>query len=237
MMSPAEFIPIAEETGLINQLGDRVLTTACNEAATGPDGIKLAVNVSPIQFKSATLALRVIAALAASGIAPSGLELEITEAVLIRDDAAALTTLHQLRAIGVLIALDDFGTGYSSLRYLQRFAFDKINIARSFICDVAQPVDSSAIIQAVVNIARSRGMTTTAEGVETKEQLNAIQRARLHSNARLFIQCSSSCLRYTGGYCLGSKRLVRAREETPSVSVNAAMKCSSALQARQIAQV
>ena len=121
MISPADFIPIAEETGLINQLGEWVLTTACMEAASWPDNIHLAVNVSPVQFRSGTLALKVIAALAASGLAASRLELEITEAVLIRDDDAALAVLHQLRAIGVRIALDDFGTGYSSLSYLQRF--------------------------------------------------------------------------------------------------------------------
>ena len=175
MISPAEFIPIAEETGLINEIGDWVLTTACAEAVKWPNEITLAVNVSPVQFKSGTLALKVIAALAASGLAANRLELEITEAILIRDDEAALTVLHQLRAIGVAIALDDFGTGYSSLSYLQRFPFDKIKIDRSFIGDITQPRGSSTIIQAVVNIARSRDMTTTAEGVETQEQLNALR--------------------------------------------------------------
>jgi diguanylate cyclase (GGDEF)-like protein len=121
MISPAEFIPVAEETGLINQLGEWVLTAACAEAATWPDHVKLAVNVSPVQFKSQTLAVKVAGALAASGLAASRLELEITEAILIRDDDAALAILHQLRAVGVRIALDDFGTGYSSLSYLQRF--------------------------------------------------------------------------------------------------------------------
>jgi EAL domain-containing protein (putative c-di-GMP-specific phosphodiesterase class I) len=170
MISPAEFIPIAEETGLINQLGEWVLTTACAEAATWPDDIKLAVNVSPVQFKSGTLALKIVAALAASGLRASRLELEITEAVLIRDDEAALAILHQLRAIGVRIALDDFGTGYSSLSYLQRFPFDKIKIDRCFVNDIAEPGGSSCIVQAVVNIAAARHMTTTAEGVETQQQ-------------------------------------------------------------------
>jgi len=170
MISPAEFIPIAEETGLINQLGEWVLTTACAEAATWPDDIKLAVNVSPVQFKSGTLALKIVAALAASGLLASRLELEITEAVLIRDDEAALAILHQLRAIGVRIALDDFGTGYSSLSYLQRFPFDKIKIDRCFVNDIAEPDGSSCIVQAVVNIAAARHMTTTAEGVETPQQ-------------------------------------------------------------------
>jgi diguanylate cyclase (GGDEF)-like protein/PAS domain S-box-containing protein len=170
MISPADFIPIAEETGLINPLGEWVLTTACREAATWPDHVKLAVNVSPVQFKSGTLALKVIAALAASGLAASRLELEITEAVLIRDDDAALAILHQLRDIGVRIALDDFGTGYSSLSYLQRFPFDKIKIDRCFVTDLASPEGSSSIVQAVVNIAADRHMTTTAEGVETEQQ-------------------------------------------------------------------
>jgi diguanylate cyclase (GGDEF)-like protein len=175
MISPADFIPIAEETGLINQLGEWVLTTACREAATWPDDIRLAVNVSPVQFRSGTLALKVIAALGDSGLPASRLELEITEAVLIRDDETALAVLHQLRAIGVRIALDDFGTGYSSLSYLQRFPFDKIKIDRCFITDVAEPEGSSCIVQAVVNIAADRHMTTTAEGVETEQQRDLLR--------------------------------------------------------------
>jgi len=175
MISPAEFIPIAEETGLINQLGEWVLTTACAEATTWPDDIRLAVNVSPVQFKSGTLALKILAALAASGLPAGRLELEITEAVLIRDDEAALAILHQLRAIGVRIALDDFGTGYSSLSYLQRFPFDKIKIDRCFVDDIAEPDGSSCIVQAVVNIAAARDMTTTAEGVETKQQMELLR--------------------------------------------------------------
>jgi diguanylate cyclase (GGDEF)-like protein len=169
-VSPAEFIPIAEDTGLINELGEWVLTTACTEAATWPADISLAVNVSPVQFKSGTLSLKIAAALAASGLPASRLELEITEAVLIRDDEAALTILHQLRDIGVRIALDDFGTGYSSLSYLQRFPFDKIKIDRCFVNDIAESGGSSSIVQAVVNIAAARHMTTTAEGVETELQ-------------------------------------------------------------------
>ncbi len=170
MISPAEFIPIAEDTGLINELGEWVLTTACVEATTWPDDVSLAVNVSPVQFRSDTLALKIVAALAASALPASRLELEITEAVLIRDDDAALEILHQLRAIGVRIALDDFGTGYSSLSYLQRFPFDKIKIDRCFVNDIAEPDSSSPIVQAVVNIAAARHMTTIAEGVETAQQ-------------------------------------------------------------------
>jgi diguanylate cyclase (GGDEF)-like protein/PAS domain S-box-containing protein len=170
MISPAEFIPVAEDTGLINELGEWVLRTACAEAANWPDHIRIAVNVSPVQLKCHTLALKIIGALAASGLPASRLELEITEAVLIRDDEAALAILHQLRAIGVRIALDDFGTGYSSLSYLKRFPFDKIKIDRCFISDIAEIDGSSAIVQAVVNIAAAGNMTTTAEGVETPEQ-------------------------------------------------------------------
>ena len=170
MVSPAEFIPIAEDTGLINEIGEWVLATACRDAATWPDDIRLAVNVSPVQFKSGTLALKIMAALSASRLPASRLELEITEAVLIRDDDAALAILHQLRAIGVRIALDDFGTGYSSLSYLHRFPFDKIKIDRCFVSDIAGPDGSASIVQAVVNLAAARRMTTTAEGVETEEQ-------------------------------------------------------------------
>jgi diguanylate cyclase (GGDEF)-like protein len=174
MISPAEFIPVAEDSGLINQLGVWVLNTACAEAVTWPDHVRVAVNVSPVQFRSESLALNVAAALAASGLAASRLELEITEAVLIRDDDAALDMLHQLRRLGVRIALDDFGTGYSSLSYLQRFPFDKIKIDRSFIRDIAGPGASSSIVQAVVNIAAASDMTTTAEGVETEQQRNLL---------------------------------------------------------------
>ena len=174
MISPAEFIPVAEDSGLINQLGLWVLNTACAEAATWPDHVRVAVNVSPVQFRSPSLALNVAAALAACGLAASRLELEITEAVLIRDDEAALDMLHQLRKLGVRIALDDFGTGYSSLSYLQRFPFDKIKIDRSFIRDIAGPGASASIVQAVVNIAAASDMTTTAEGVETEQQRNLL---------------------------------------------------------------
>ena len=170
MVSPAEFIPVAEDTGLIVELGEWVLRTACAEAASWPAHVRVAVNVSPVQLKCQSLALKVVGALADSGLPASRLELEITEAVLIRDDEAALAILHQLRAIGIRIALDDFGTGYSSLSYLKRFPFDKIKIDRCFVSDVAEIDGSSAIVQAVVNIAAARNMTTTAEGVETLEQ-------------------------------------------------------------------
>jgi diguanylate cyclase (GGDEF)-like protein len=172
MIPPCDFIAVAEETGLINALGEWVLRTACAEAATWPDEIRLAVNVSPIQFKQDTFALKVVSALAASGLSPGRLELEITEAVLIRDDETALAILHQLRTTGVRIALDDFGTGYSSLSYLQRFPFDKIKIDRCFVESIAE---SSCIVQAVVNIAAARRITTTAEGVETEQQRDLLR--------------------------------------------------------------
>jgi diguanylate cyclase (GGDEF)-like protein len=175
MISPAEFIPVAEETGLIQEIGQWVLDTACREAASWPVHIRVAVNVSPVQFKSQTLPLNVATALANSGLDPRRLELEITEAVLIGDDEAALTTFAQLRELGVHIALDDFGTGYSSLRYLHRFPFDKIKIDRSFVKEVADGTGASSIIRAVVGIAGERDMITTAEGVETRLQLETVR--------------------------------------------------------------
>ena len=175
MVSPAEFIPIAEDTGLIDEIGEWVLTTACRDAVTWPGDIRLAVNVSPAQFRNETLPLKIMAALSASNLPPSRLELEITEAVLVRDDEAALGILQQLRAIGVRIALDDFGTGYSSLSYLQRFPFDKIKIDRSFVKEIASSDSSLSIVQAVVNIAAARRMTTIAEGVETEEQRSLLR--------------------------------------------------------------
>src|SRR5579871_3452173 len=175
-VSPAEFIPIAEESGLINALGEWVLSTACMDAARWPADVRLAVNVSPVQFKSGTLPLKIMAALAASGLPAERLEIEITEAVLIRDDEAALAILHRLRSIGVRIALDDFGTGYSSLSYLQRFPFDKIKIDRVFVSDITAPGSgSSSIVQAVVHLAGARHMATTAEGVETEAQKHLLR--------------------------------------------------------------
>jgi diguanylate cyclase (GGDEF)-like protein len=175
MIFPAEFIPLAEKTGLINELGAWVLRTACVEAATWPNDVKVAVNVSPVQFKSKGLALTVTGALEAANLPAHRLELEITESVLIDDDQVALTILNQLRELGVRIALDDFGTGYSSLSYLQRFHFDKIKIDRSFISRVAEKNDSLPIVQAVIDIAKSCNITTTAEGVETDQQLECLR--------------------------------------------------------------
>jgi EAL domain-containing protein (putative c-di-GMP-specific phosphodiesterase class I) len=170
MIAPADFIPLAEETGLIVPLGEWVLRAACDEAALWPPHVKVAVNLSPVQFKAGNLVEIVRSALANAGLLPERLELEITEAVLIKDDELALTILHELRSIGVRIAMDDFGTGYSSLSYLHRFPFDKIKIDRSFIRNLGASESSLTIIQAVVGIARARDIVTTAEGVETEQQ-------------------------------------------------------------------
>jgi diguanylate cyclase (GGDEF)-like protein len=172
---PTDFIPIAEQSGLIDLLGDYVLRKACMEAMTWPEHVKLAVNVSPVQFKGGVFALKVVSALAGSGLAAHRLELEITEAVLIGDGEAALKVLHELRAIGVRVALDDFGTGYSSLSYLRRFPFDKIKIDRSFINSLTGEDGSSGIVRAVVAMASAHNMATTAEGVETEEQRDMLR--------------------------------------------------------------
>ncbi len=177
MIPPAEFIPIAEETGLMVPIGEWVLRQACTDAATWPDDIKVAVNVSPVQFKNQTLAPIVISALAASGLSPHKLELEITESVLMQNNEATLRTLHQLRELGVRIAMDDFGTGYSSLSYLRSFPFDKIKIDRFFIEDLSNSADSVQIVQAVASLATGLNMITTAEGVETERQLEVIRAA------------------------------------------------------------
>ena len=176
LVPPSEFIPIAEEMGLIVPLGEQVLRQACTEAAGWPGDIRVAVNLSPVQFKSKTLALAVTTALASSGLPPQRLELEITESVLLQDNEATLTTLHQLRALGVRISMDDFGTGYSSLSYLRSFPFDKIKIDQSFVQDMSGGEDDSvAIIRAVAGLGRNLGMATTAEGVETQEQLGYLR--------------------------------------------------------------
>jgi diguanylate cyclase (GGDEF)-like protein len=175
MVSPAAFIPLAEEIGLIVPLGEWVLRTACSAAARWPDHTKICVNLSPVQFRSRGLVEVVIGALATSGLRPGRLELEITETVLLADTEATLAVLHQLRGLGVRIAMDDFGTGYSSLSYLQTFPFDRIKIDRSFVKGVAEDIGSLNIVRAVAALAKGIGMATTAEGVETQEQLDAVK--------------------------------------------------------------
>lgn len=174
-VSPADFIPLAEEIGLIVQLGEWVLRRACAEAAGWPDHVRLAVNLSPAQFRDRGLVGTVVSALAASGLPANRLELEITESVLLQDSAANMTMLHDLKALGVRISMDDFGTGYSSLSYLRSFPFDKIKIDQTFVRDILHDSDAMAIIKAVLDLGASMGVTTTAEGVETLEQLNALR--------------------------------------------------------------
>ena len=176
IVSPGVFIPVAEETGLIVPIGEWALRQACADAATWPEHIKVAVNLSPVQFRSRNLVQMVFAALAASGLAASRLELEITESVLLHDNAATVATLHQLRSLGVRIAMDDFGTGYSSLSYLRSFPFDKIKIDRCFVKDLSDATAGSvAILRAVANLGLSLGMVTTAEGVETEDQVEKVR--------------------------------------------------------------
>jgi EAL domain-containing protein (putative c-di-GMP-specific phosphodiesterase class I) len=170
MVSPAEFIPVAEEMGLIVRLGAWVLEEACREATRWPDHIKVAVNLSPVQFKAPHLVATVSRTLAASGLRPERLELEITESVLLDGDDATRAALYELRALGVLTALDDFGTGYSSLSYLGKFPFDKLKIDRCFVAALTHDEGSRAIVRAIVAMATSLGMRITAEGVEGEEQ-------------------------------------------------------------------
>jgi diguanylate cyclase (GGDEF)-like protein len=176
MISPVNFIPLAEETGLIVQLGDWVLRQACTDASGWPQDVDVAVNLSPVQFKNPNLVSQVKAALQASGLPAHRLELEITESVLLQNSAATLAVLHELRGFGVRISLDDFGTGYSSLSYLRSFPFDKIKIDRSFVSELATRDDSMAIVRAVTGLGKSLGIVTTAEGVETEAQFELLRR-------------------------------------------------------------
>ena len=176
LVSPAEFIPLAEEIGLIMPIGEWVLRDACRQATEWPDAISVAVNVSPCQFADPRRFVDMVRkALAQSGLPGRRLELEITESVLLRNEAAVLTTLHQLRAMQIRIAMDDFGTGYSSLSQLQSFPFDKIKIDRSFVKDRGDIAGQTAIIRAIAALGVSLGMSTIAEGVETTAQLNRIR--------------------------------------------------------------
>ena len=175
-VSPDKFIFIAEELGLIVGIGEWVLTQACADAATWPEDVKVAINLSPVQFCSSRLLDSVRGAMESSGLPAHRLELEITESVLLQDSDAVLETLRKLRALGLRIALDDFGTGYSSLSYLRRFPFDKLKIDQSFVHDMGERADCCAIVTSVFNLARELGMTTTAEGVETVDQLEQLRR-------------------------------------------------------------
>jgi diguanylate cyclase (GGDEF)-like protein len=174
LVSPATFIPLAEEIGFIVPIGEWVIRQACATAALWPGDLHVAVNISAVQFRSPGLMQVIVGALATSGLHPTRLEIEITESVLLHNREATLAVLHQLRALGIRIAMDDFGTGYSSLTYLQCFPFDKIKIDRSFVKDITESTGSLNIVRAVAALANGMGMTATAEGVETREQLDRI---------------------------------------------------------------
>ena len=174
LVSPASFIPLAEEIGFIVPMGEWVIRQACATAAHWPGDLSVAVNISAAQFRNPGLMQVIVGALASSGLQPTRLEIEITETVLLQNRETTLAVLHQLRALGVRIAMDDFGTGYSSLTYLQCFPFDKIKIDRSFVKDITENTGSLNIVRAVAALARGMGMTATAEGVETTEQLDSI---------------------------------------------------------------
>ena len=176
MISPGEFVPLAEELGLISTIGLWVLDRACADATAWPDGVKVAVNLSALQFRNRNLARCVAAALERSGLACERLELEITESLLLQDSETTLAILHEIRALGVRISMDDFGTGYSSLSYLRLFPFDKIKIDQSFIRSLDASGEGMAIIRAVVGLGRALGMGVVAEGVETQEQFDLLRR-------------------------------------------------------------
>ena len=177
MISPAVFIPLAEEIGLITQIGEWVLHMACQHASRWPAAIKVAVNLSPIQFKLADLPEQVEIALREAALAPQRLELEITESVLLQDDQRTFEVLRRLHGLGVGIALDDFGTGYSSLSYLRRFSFDKIKIDRSFVAGIRDEPESRTIVESVIGLARTLGVRTTGEGIEGESQLAYLRTA------------------------------------------------------------
>lgn len=172
LVPPLEFIPLAEQAGLIVELGASVLRKACAEAARWPKSVRIAVNLSPLQLQSPGFALSVVRALEISGLSPSRLELEITESVLLSDDLPTRSALGQLKQLGIAIAIDDFGTGYSALSYLRAFPIDRIKIDRSFVQDISAKPDARSIIRAVLGVARDLGINTTAEGIETDEQLS-----------------------------------------------------------------
>jgi len=177
LIQPAQFIPIAEDMGLIVDIGAWVLRQACNDAVGWPAGIRVAVNLSSVQFRTGSFVQVVADALAASGLAAERLELEVTESILLADNEANVRTLHELHALGVRISMDDFGTGYSSLSYLRQFPFNKIKIDQSFIREMTRSPDCVAIVTSIAQLAISLGMTTTAEGVETVEQLQMVKEA------------------------------------------------------------
>jgi diguanylate cyclase (GGDEF)-like protein/PAS domain S-box-containing protein len=180
IVSPADFIPVAEETGLINGLGALMLRRACHDAAQWPDDVRVAVNLSPLQFRTGNLLAMVMDVLKQSGLPPRRLELEITETLLLEKSSQVLATLHALRALGVRISMDDFGTGYSSLSYLRSFPFDKIKVDRAFVKEVDANRDAQAIIRSIVSLGKGLGVTITAEGVETEAELSCLRAEGCH---------------------------------------------------------
>lgn len=180
MISPVDFIPLAEETGLIVQIGEWVIREACRQAASWPDDLSVAVNISPKQFQCPNLATIVLSALASSGLPAHRLELEITESIFISNLEKTLEALHSLRALGVRIALDDFGTGYSSLSYLRSFPFDKLKIDQSFVRDLTLDGNANAMIRAITTLADALGMETLAEGVEDEAQAAILRQEGCH---------------------------------------------------------
>ncbi len=179
-VSPAVFIPIAEETGLIGPLGLWLLTEACSEAAKWPKTMSVAINVSPVQFRLGNFVESVRAALQTSGLNPARLELEVTESILLSDTDETLAILAELRTMGVRMVMDDFGTGYASLGYLQKFRFDKIKIDKSFIDEIGTNPNSAAIVRAVVGLSEALGLTINAEGVETEDQARLLRAYGCH---------------------------------------------------------
>jgi diguanylate cyclase (GGDEF)-like protein/PAS domain S-box-containing protein len=180
MISPAEFIPVAEETGLINALGGLMLQRACMDAAQWPDDVRVAVNLSPLQFRVGNLLSVVMDALKHSGLPARRLELEITETLLLEKSSQVLATLHALRSLGVRISMDDFGTGYSSLSYLRSFPFDKIKIDQSFVRDLGSNRDAQAIVRSIISLGMGLGVTITAEGVETEAEFSCLRDEGCH---------------------------------------------------------
>ncbi|MGY4305530.1 putative signal transduction protein with EAL and GGDEF domain [Bradyrhizobium sp. USDA 4369] len=180
MIPPSEFIPVAEDTGLISALGRVMLRRACNDAANWPDEVRVAVNMSPLQFRVGNVLSLVMDVLKQSGLPPSRLELEITETLVLEKSGQVLATLHALRALGVRISMDDFGTGYSSLSYLRSFPFDKIKVDQSFIRDLAANREAQAIVRSIVSLGKGLGVTITAEGVETEAELRCLRAEGCH---------------------------------------------------------
>ena len=179
-VSPVDFIPFAEEHGLMVEIGDWVLRTACQEATRWSEDLLVSVNLSPVQFRSPNLPKRIAGILQSAGLAPERLELEITETAMMDDIANAKSILEELRSLGILVAMDDFGTGYSSLSFLRSLPFTRIKIDRTFIQDLGRTQESLAIVRAVTGLCSSLGVATTAEGVETEEQRRILQEEGCH---------------------------------------------------------